>query len=57
MRWVILHNVGQDLGLEDAVAVASVHYAVDQGWLNAEGDPAHSICLTDAGRRLAGTAR
>jgi hypothetical protein len=30
--------------------VASVLYAVDQGWLELEG--AHSACLTEEGRRL-----
>jgi hypothetical protein len=29
---------------------AAIAHAVEQGWLIAAGSPAHSICLTDAGR-------
>ena len=46
-RWESLGNLG-------AVAsdAAGIAYAVERGWLIAEGNPPHSICLTDAGRTL-----
>ena len=40
-------------GISETVATkAAVQLAVDRGWLLIEGG--HSVCLTDAGRRLGG---
>jgi len=41
--------------LNDAAAEAAIAYAVEKGWLItvvADDEPPHSICLTDAGRKL-----
>jgi hypothetical protein len=46
-RWESLGNLG--VVKSDAAAVA---YTVERGWLIVEGNPPHSICLTDAGRTL-----
>ena len=40
--------VRQAVGLDDASA--AVAYAAGQDWLLAEGQPPHSICLTEGGR-------
>ena len=34
-------------------ADAAIAFAIQQGWLTGEGEPPHSICLTDSGRNLA----
>ena len=52
MCWVMLQGVEEHLGLQGAVANASVRYAVNQGWLDVEGDPPRSVRLTHAGRRM-----
>jgi hypothetical protein len=31
---------------------AGVAYAIQKGWLLGEGEPPHSVCLTEAGRSL-----
>ena len=43
--------IGPAIGQDEAVVDAAIAYAVEQGWLLAAGNSAHSICLTDAGRR------
>lgn len=40
-------SIGGLAGVSDA----TIKFGVDKGWLLVEGD--HSVCLTDAGRRLA----
>jgi hypothetical protein len=45
---LIVPAVGQD----EAAVDAAIAYAVEQDWLIAAGNPAHSICLTDAGPAL-----
>jgi hypothetical protein len=39
--------------LDDAAASQAIAYAVERDWLLTEGQPPHSICLTDAGRIMA----
>jgi hypothetical protein len=46
--------IAKAAGLDDADA--AIAYAVE-GWLLGEGDPPHSICLTDDGRDLSGTSK
>jgi hypothetical protein len=40
------------VGIDEAAADVAIVYAVEKGWLLAEGNPPHSICLTDDGRVL-----
>jgi hypothetical protein len=50
LQWRMVRLIGPAIG-EDEVAVdAAIAHAVERGWLIAAGSPAHSICLTDAGR-------
>jgi len=55
MQYRMVRPIVMAAGLDDAAADAAIAYAVDKGWLVtdiAEEGPPHSICLTDAGRRL-----
>jgi hypothetical protein len=52
MRWVALQQVARRLQIHRSSAAAAVRVAVDDGWLIGEGEPPHSVCLTDAGRAL-----
>lgn len=55
MRWVMVdelrlrHADNALAKIDEAVALA-----IAKGWMTGEGTPSHSVCLTDAGRRLAG---
>ena len=48
MHWRTVAPIRQAVGLDDASA--AVAYAAGQDWLLAEGQPPHSICLTEGGR-------
>jgi hypothetical protein len=37
------------IGRAEAAVDAAIAYATEQGWPLAAGNPAHSICRTDAG--------
>ena len=50
MHWRTVETIGQAVGLDDASA--AVAYAAGQDWLLTEGQPPHSICLTESGRRV-----
>jgi hypothetical protein len=47
MHWRAV-AIGQAAALDDASA--AVAYAAGQDWLLTEGQPPHSICLTESGR-------
>jgi hypothetical protein len=49
-QWRMVQLVGPALGQDEAAVDAAIAHAVEHGWLLAAGNPAHSICLTDAGR-------
>ena len=49
-QWRMVRLIGPALGQDEAAVDAAIAQAVEQGWLLAAGNPAHSICLTDAGR-------
>jgi hypothetical protein len=49
-QWRMVRLIGPALGQDEAAVDAAIAHAVEQGWLLAAGNPAHSICLTDAGR-------
>lgn len=54
MRWILVHELHlrhPDRTL--ATIDAAIALAIAKGWMIGEGAPAHSVCLTDAGRRLA----
>ena len=55
MQYRMVQPLVKAVGLNEAVAEAAIAYAVEQGWLItevAEDEPPHSVCLTDAGRRV-----
>jgi hypothetical protein len=62
MQYRMVRPIVIAAGLDDAAADAAMTYAVERGWLTTdvsedEPGPAHSICLTDAGRTLAATSK
>lgn len=55
MRWVMVHELGlRHPDASPGILDAAVALAIAKGWMTGEGTPAHSVCLTDTGRRLAG---
>ena len=52
LQWRMVRLIGPAIGQDEAAVDAAIAHAVEQGWLLAAGSPAHSICLTDAGRAL-----
>jgi len=48
LHWRMVRLVGPAVGQDEAAVDAAIAYAVEHGWLLAAGNPAHSICLTDA---------
>ena len=42
--------IARSVALDYKTADAAIAYAVEKGWLIGEGEPPHSICLTDDGR-------
>jgi hypothetical protein len=52
LQWRMVRLIGPAIGRDEAAVDAAIAHAVEQGWLLAAGNPAHSICLTDAGRAL-----
>ena len=47
MQYRIAQIIAQAVGRDEAAAEVAIVYAVEKGWLIAEGNPPHSICLTD----------
>ena len=45
----LVRLIGPAVGQDEAAVDADIAYAVERDWLVAAGNPAHSICLTDAG--------
>jgi hypothetical protein len=43
---------GPAVGQDEATADLAIAYVVERDWLIAAGNPPHSICLTDDGRRV-----
>ena len=50
LQWRMVRMIGPAMGQDEAAVDAAIAHAVEQGWLLAAGNPAHSICLSDAGR-------
>ena len=53
MQYRIAQIIAQAVGRDEATAKVAIVYAVEKGGLIAEGNPPHSLCLTDEGRNLA----
>ena len=54
MKWVMVGELG--LSHPDTATTtldAALALAIGKGWMTGEGQPVHSVCLTDEGRRLA----
>jgi hypothetical protein len=51
LQWRMVRMIGPAIGQDEAAVDAAIAYAVEHGWPLAAGNPAHSICLTEAGRR------
>jgi hypothetical protein len=52
MQWRMVRTLVIAAGMDDAPANAAIAYAIEKGWLIGEGEPTHSVCLTDDGRVL-----
>jgi hypothetical protein len=50
MHWCTVDSIMAAAGVADPAADAAVAFAVGRGWLLEEGQPPHSICLTEGGR-------
>ena len=51
-QWRMVRLIGPAIGQDEAAVDAAIAHAVEQGWLLAAGNPAHSIYLTDDGHRV-----
>ena len=55
MHWLMVDELWlRHPNTSAATLEAAVALAIAKGWMIGEGMPAHSVCLTDAGRRLGG---
>jgi hypothetical protein len=52
-QWRMVRSIVTAGALDDPAADAAIAYAIGREWLIGEGQPTHSICLTEVGRRLA----
>jgi hypothetical protein len=57
MQYRMAQTIAKAVGIDEAAADVAIVYAVEKGWLLAEGNPPHSICLTDDGRVLSPALR
>ena len=53
MHWRTVGPIGAALGLNPDACDAAVSHALGRDWLLGEGNPPHSISLTDGGRVMA----
>ena len=53
MRWATVDSIMAAAGVADAAADDAIAFAAGQDWLLTEGQPPHSICLTESGRVMA----
>ena len=52
MEYREVRRMARVLALDYETADAAIAYAFQEGWLIGEGEPPHSVCLTDAGRGM-----
>ena len=55
MQWRMVRLTARSVAFDYKTADAAISYAIQKGWLIGEGEPPHSVCLTDAGRDLLAT--
>jgi hypothetical protein len=46
MHWVMIHEIGEALGLDREVVFAAVKDGIDRGWFVPDSDPPSSIKLS-----------
>jgi hypothetical protein len=49
MQYRMARPVAIAAAMDDAAADAAVAYAIQKGWLIGDGEPPHSVCVTDGG--------
>jgi hypothetical protein len=52
MQWRRVRLTARSVAFDYETADAAINYAIQKGWLIGEGEPPHSVCLTEAGRSL-----
>jgi hypothetical protein len=57
MQWRMVRLLARSVALDYETADAAIAYAIQKGWLIGEGEPPHSVCLTDDGRSLSAISR
>jgi hypothetical protein len=57
MQWRMVRLIARSVALDYETVDAAIVYAIQKGWLIGEGEPPHSVCLTDEGRVLSATSR
>ena len=50
VQWRPVDSIMAGTAVDDAAADDAIAFAVGQDWLLTEGQPPHSICLTESGR-------
>ena len=50
MHWRTVDSIADGTGVDEAAADDAIAYAVGREWILSEGQPPHSICLTEGGR-------
>jgi hypothetical protein len=45
MQYKMAQTIGKAVGINEATADVAIAYAVEKGWLIAEGNPPHSVSL------------
>ena len=57
MQYQMARLIARLAAADYATADTAIAYAVARGWLLTEGEPPHSVCLTDEGRIQSATSR
>jgi hypothetical protein len=57
MQWWKARLMARSVAFDHETADAAIVYAIQEGWLISVGEPPHSVCLTDAGRKSAARSR
>ena len=53
MQWRRVRLIARSVAFDYETADAAIAYAIEKGWLVGEGEPPHSVRLTDEGRLAA----
>jgi len=57
MQRRMVRLIARSVAFDYKTADAAIAYAIQKGWLIGEGEPPHSVSLTDARRSLPATSR